>query len=234
MASSFGVDVLLVQECAPGVEVAGFEPPVWYPPYEGARKGTGLSASSSSFGSMDSVDPRQGRFWVRKHSHEAVAPGDEPRPEGEGLARRWYFADLREGLEAWGRYRGREDKLETALRIAHVAAEVEATSVRECFFGFEDDVPGQYVAVVFANSGGAGRVWCRTTVIHTLTEVPGTEPITIKGAPRFSHHFADFVEKKAGTSESARATPLCIVTQLRIPLSGKCDCGSPQCEYSSP
>jgi hypothetical protein len=147
--------------------------------------------------------------------------------------RRWYFSDLREGLEAWGRYRGSAAKIEQAISAAHMAAEAEGTAVRECFFGCEDDVPGQYVAVVFENSAGAGRVWCRTTVVHTLTEIPGTHPVTIKGEPRFSHHFADFVEKKAGTSEPAPTTPLCTVTQLRIPLSGKCDCGSPECEYST-
>lgn len=182
---------------------------------------------------MDSSDSRRGRFWVHKHSHEIVAPGDSPRPAGGGIVKRWYFPDLREGLEAWGRYRGSAPKIEKAISVAHMAAEAEGTAVRECFFGCEDDVPGQYVAVVFENSAGAGRVWCRTTVVHTLTEIPGTHPITIKGEPRFSHHFADFVEKKAGTSEPAPTTPLCTVTQLRIPLSGKCDCGSPECEYST-
>jgi exonuclease III len=42
VASAFGADVLLVQECAPGVEVPGFSSPLWYPPYDGAKKGTGL------------------------------------------------------------------------------------------------------------------------------------------------------------------------------------------------
>jgi len=63
VASSFGANVLLVQECAPGVEVPGFAPPVWYPPYEGARKGTGLYVRNgwSADWSDDGVDLP----WVR-------------------------------------------------------------------------------------------------------------------------------------------------------------------------
>lgn len=39
-------DVLLVQECAPRIAVPGFSSPLWYPPYEGAKKGTGLYVSN--------------------------------------------------------------------------------------------------------------------------------------------------------------------------------------------
>jgi exonuclease III len=42
VTSGFGADVLLVQECAPDVRLPGYGLPIWYPPYEGARKGTGV------------------------------------------------------------------------------------------------------------------------------------------------------------------------------------------------
>jgi hypothetical protein len=178
----------------------------------------------------DGEPPRQGDFWVRKHSHEIVAKGDESKPNGTGIVRRSYFDDLTEGITSWGKYAGASHKTAKALEYLDLVCESYGAQFHECFY-VNDGVPSSYLAVALNTSGHSGRMWLLKTAIHFMRPFPGATKID--GEKNiFSFHFSDFVDKKAPNFGTASRTPVCRFTHMAIPLSLICDCGNPECEFS--
>jgi hypothetical protein len=179
----------------------------------------------------DDGRPRQGLMWVRKHNHEFVANGDESRPAGSGIVLRRYFTDLEEGISSWGRFGGVRWKIDKALDMTRQVANAESSAFRECFYVFEQGVPGEYLAIVMHHSR-SGRLWLRKTAIHSAVKLGETVPTDAKNKKFYEHKFADYRELGPQGSTASRKRPVCQFSFLVIPYSGICECANPECEYS--
>jgi hypothetical protein len=176
--------------------------------------------------------PRDGLYWVRRHSHEVLAVGDVPSPEPEnsGVVQRRYFATFEKALDGWGRFTGNKHKVKKAQEIVKQMCDLESTEPHEFFF----TVPsGSYLAVVMKNSGHSGRVWLRKTTIHTARKVDATTPI--KNKSYFECTLPDYIDGvSAGSKGVVAKRPVCKFSYIQVPLSGKCECGHPDCEFAPP
>ena len=179
----------------------------------------------------DDGNPRQGLLWVRKHNHEFVAGGDEPRPPGPGIVLRRYFVDLEEAISAWGRFGSARWKIDKSLELLRRVEEAETSTFRECFFVFEQGVPGDYLAIVLGQSR-SGRLWLRKTAIHSAVNVEETVQTDAMNKKFFEHKFADYRGRETGHIAGASKRPVCQFTFLVVPFSGICECGYADCEYS--
>lgn len=172
--------------------------------------------------------PREGAWWVRKHNHELLAPGDTdcPEPENSGVVLRRYFKDLDSALVAWGGWPFLAGDVNKKMAIESIAALVEelVTEPLEYFFV---EPSRQYVAVVTRNSNNAGRLWLNKNEIHSLVPIPGFTPFEIKGKSFFK------VVLNSPAKLLAVEKKVCSETFQIVPSSGVCPCESPRCEFSS-
>ena len=174
--------------------------------------------------------PREGLYWVRSHSHEVLAVGDVPSPEPEnsGVVQRRYFADFEKALEGWGKFAGNKHKVEKAQEIVNQMCDLESTGPHEFFF----TVPSSsYLVVVMKNSNHSGRVWLRKTTIHTARKVAATTPI--KNKSYFECTLSDYIDGvSTGSSGAVPKQTVCRISNIQVPLNGKCECGHPDCEFA--
>lgn len=175
----------------------------------------------------DSREPRQGRFWVRKHNHEILASGDDkcPEPDNSGVVLRRYFASLDEAIVAWGQWPSHSTNsfAKIAKEAVIEAAQMESTEPLEYFF-VESSM--QYIAVVMRNCGGAGRMWINKNEIHLLSHISGSKPFTLKGKTFYR------ITLSGGTTPPG-TKKMCAVTYQSVPGNGICPCESPNCPYSA-
>lgn len=171
--------------------------------------------------------PREGAWWVRKHNHDLLAPGDIdcPEPENSGVVLRKYFKDLDSAIVAWGGWPFSAGDGNKKMAIEAIAALVEelATEPLEYFFV---EPSRQYIAVVTRNSNHAGRLWLNKNEIHSVVPIPGFAPFEVKGKLFFK------VVLDGPTSSSATEKKVCSETFQIVPSNGLCPCESPGCEFS--
>lgn len=174
--------------------------------------------------------PREGLMWVHSHGHEVLALGDvpSPKPENQAVVQRQYFATFESAIQGWGKYGNNRDKIARAREIIDQMAVLESTEPHEYFF----TVPSaSYLTVVMKNSRHAGRVWLRKTTIHTAKKVDATVPIKNKNYFECTLYDYNEVSRSGGAGETKKK-PVCRFSQIQVPLSGKCECGHPDCEYA--
>jgi hypothetical protein len=171
--------------------------------------------------------PRDGSWWVRKHNHEVLAPGDIdcPEPENSGVVLRRYFTDLGEAIAAWGGWpsSSNHENIRVARECIVALTEELRTEPLEYFFV---EPSCQYIAVVTRNSNHAGRLWLNKREIHSLVRIPGSVPFEVKGKTFFK------VILNSSTELLAVEKKVCSETFQIVPTSGVCPCESPRCEFS--
>lgn len=176
-------------------------------------------------------EARDGYFWVNASTHEILATGDEPKPDGKSNVKlRRYFSDLDRGLTEFAEYQSSLSKREEVLRVCDEVSEYLKQPFRECFFVVsEDRIRTQdYLAIVFGDRRSAS-VWAKKNVIHCITQVRNSMRLKNK-IYIFQVELAGFHEKgdtafRAGES----GKKICPSTNLELPLSGRCDEARPDC-----
>jgi hypothetical protein len=195
-------------------------------------KATVRMASDHGDGNIETDEKaRAGLYWVRSHSHEVLAVGDvsSPEPNNSGVVQRKYFSSLEDALDSWGKYEGDEHKIEKAQQIIARMSSLESTEPHEFFYTVPN---GSYVAVVMKNSNHSGRVWLRKTTVHSAQQVDETIPVENKNF--FEYRFDDYIDAASPLeSKKVMSRPICRFSFVHIPLSGRCDCGHPDCDYGS-
>lgn len=182
-------------------------------------------------GSADTEPPRRGHLWVRKNTHEIVAPGDQPDPGLPGVVRRKYFDDLDEALKDWDGYGDDSGVIDIVRKALSEVQRVEQSGLHEFFFC---EPRRQYLSIVPMVSGHRPRAWLLKTEVHSAKQIPGSRPTTRKNKKFYVVPLPG--GKNKGTKKTSAAPRPRLVCGAHpgvwVPLSGRCDCGSPECAYS--
>lgn len=183
----------------------------------------------------DDEPSRDGFLWVNPNTHEILGTGIDKQPAGvSNVKLRRYFDDLGRGIEMFGEF-GVEEFRKSEVR--RVTAEMEVLlglPFKECFFVCDGSGSrsSHYLAVVFRGHRG-GSMWAMKNRMETTRRVGGAKPVD-GNDKLFRVELPGFANGTGGTPASMSAVVYCPETNLKLPLTGKCELSVPGCRVCNP